>query len=265
MRKAVVVLTVALIGASSIASTSALAVDGAFKVEEYRLDKRHGDHGHEEEHQEDMTMAMEGSGMDHTAAGASLIQSESTSGAVQHSHEHTHDHGDKPHNHHHMPNPYDSIPDPLSQDINTFIPIPQLPKGAGGHSHGGHGEPKVDLNETLILRSKGPDPLSYIEWDFAYGMGTSETLLRFAIAAEKDGSSPVMGVSGNRYRTLLDERDESKRIEIASDIKNRVLESAQDPGRHRILLILHVVGCIISCFVLLPLGESNTFVLRLSC
>lgn len=256
MKTAVVVLSaVVLIGASSIASTSAIAIQSrqAFKVEDSTrpLAKRHGDHEHqveEEEVEEHHEMAMNSSDMVQNAVEASSKSVEITPGSVVHSHDH---HGDKIH--HHLPNPYDSIPDPLSQDENTFIPIPHLPKGSGGHSHGGHGEPKMDLNETIILRQKGPDPLSYIEWDFAYGLGHSDTLLRFATASQKDESNSVMGVSGNRYRTLVDEKDGLKRVEIASDIKSRV--SSQDPARHRSLLILHVAGCIISCFALLPLGK----------
>lgn len=256
MRRVVVVLTAALIGASSIASTSAVAIQaGTLKVDAdaFPLAKRHGDHEHEGEE-----MAMESSEMTHAMVLTAPVQSqiESHSHEMEHKHEHEHEHEHGHSGHKHELNPYDAVPDPLLQNEDTFIPVPQLPKGSGGHSHGGHGEPKLNLNESIILRSKGPDPLSYVEWDFAFGLGKSDALLRFSSFAEK-GASQMMGVSGKRWRTLLDEKNNSKRMDIASDIKSRVQENPEEPGRHRSLLLLHVVGCVISCFVLLPLGECS--------
>jgi acyl-CoA synthetase (AMP-forming)/AMP-acid ligase II len=234
----------ALWTASSIASTSALGIH-PYKVEgDALLLARHGDHEHSD-------VVMESSEMGHVAHDSSnaTFPSEVESLLKDHS----------SHHHAHMSSAYNAVPDP-SQVIDkaTFIPIPPRPKGAGGHSHGGHGEPKMDLNETVILRSKGPDPLSYIEWDFAYGIGTSDKLLLFASA--EDESSPMMGVGENRWRTLSDEQDGSVRMSIAADIKNRVERDSENPGRHRSLLLFHVVGCIVSCFVLLPLGECYELV-----
>lgn len=242
----VVAAATALWSASSIASTSALGIDldgvegndGAFLL------ARHGDH----EHSDMDDMPMEKAAAGHVAHNASPAPSYTS----------VDDHSS---HHQHTPSAYDAVPDPSRVlDKATFIAIPPRPKGAGGHSHGGHGDPMMDLNETLILRSKGPDPLSYLEWDFAYGIGTSDNLLRFASAENE--SSPVMGVGENRWRTLLDEPDGLVRMSIAADIKGRVKGNVQDPGRHRALLLLHVIGCIISCFVLLPLGECYIFARR---
>lgn len=159
------------------------------------------------------------------------------------------------HTHHHLHQAH--IPVPLLQDKNTFIPIPPPPSGGGGHSHGGHGaeSPKVELNETVIVQWRGPDPLSYLEWDFNYSIGKTEDLIRFSQAYKSSPRVRLMGVGDNRWRTLLDERDPSLRLSIASDILQRAQNDRRDPGRRRNLLLLHVVGCILSCFVLLPVGE----------
>lgn len=244
-----VVAIAALLAASSFASTSALAVGPAGRDYGVLEVKRHGD-------------ADENGFGIHSAAATSHgshPHSEPADDPAAAPNPHSHD-GHDGHDMHDMHDMhgasfYDVIPDPLLQTSATFIPVPALPVGAGGHSHGGHGaeEPKLELNETVIVRWKGPDPLSYIEWDFGYGVGKSDDLLRFS-QAYKQGAANVMGVSGERWRTLVNERDEETRMQVASDVLHRVQESHQDPGRHGALLILHVVGCILSCFVALPIG-----------
>ena len=256
----------ALLGASSsIASTSALVLEQAPKSNENHINtflrKRHGDDEHEEEQQQ-----LNGMPMDHMSPAPDKQQSTSTieleheqlhhqSKVMTNEEAHSHAHGS--HSHNEMESMHIYIPDPHFESKESFIPVPKLPKGAGGHSHGGHAEPKLDLNESVIVRGKGPDPLSYIEWDFAYGIGKSEDLLRFSQAYYQKEEN-VMGVGGDRWRTLLDERDRSMRLSIASDIRKRVEGNPEDPGRHRTLLILHVIGCIFSCFVLLPIGECQS-------
>ncbi|PWN37654.1 uncharacterized protein FA14DRAFT_107185, partial [Meira miltonrushii] len=131
-----------------------------------------------------------------------------------------------------------------------------LPHGAGGHNHGHGGEaPSMELNETTILRGKGPDPLSYIEWDFNYGIGKSDQLEWFTSAYhnEQEGEwKDLMGVAGGRYRHLVDEKDPKMRKSVIMDIQERVKANKEFVGRHGSLLILHVLGCIISCFIMLP-------------
>jgi hypothetical protein len=253
-----IVITV-LLSASQIASTSASVIQRsplvAITSSNSLLSERHGsDEGHEEMHGGSLTMEHLSPVATTTSSGIEQHQTGTSHSDNHHDMGHSHSHS-----HHDMESSssmYDVIPDPLFQSKDTFIPVPPLPIGAGGHSHGGHGaeEPKLELNETVIVRWKGPDPLSYIEWDFAYGMGRSEELLRFSKAYNEKEEENVMGVGGDRWRTLLDENDRSKRLSIASDILQRVQANNDDPGRHRILLLLHVIGCIISCFVLLPIG-----------
>lgn len=228
----VTVVLAALLTASSIASTSATVLE---RPDRGTLMARHGDHEHAE-------MAMESASSPTTSAES--VSSTPVQTHASHSHHDSHSHE------HHM----SMFPDPSAQTSETFLSIPSPPPGAGGHSHGGHGEPKLDLNESTIVSQKGPDPLSYIEWDFAYGIGRSDDLLRFSFASQ-NSEEQVMGVGGERWRTLVDEKESAVINSIASDIHQRVKENPEDPGRHRSLLILHVLGCIISCFILLPIGE----------
>lgn len=236
-------------GASSVATTTASVIVNERSTPQapVPLFARHGDPEYEKMTAMDMmssTFALVSPVL------SSAVQPQSTTQAGS---MHLHNHDSDSDSHKHSPNPYDGVADAHLQDIHSFISIPPRPVGSGSHYHGGRGEAKVDLNETAILRSKGPDPLSYVEWDFAYGIGTSDNLLRFSSAEQE--SLHVMGVGGGRWRTLLDEKDGSVRKSIALEIQQRVQNSAEDPGRHRTLLILHVIGCIVSCFVLLPLGE----------
>ncbi|UZJ55073.1 hypothetical protein CBS101457_004393 [Exobasidium rhododendri] len=244
-----------LLGASSIASTSALVLERAppsFSLHplELTLSKRHGDDEHEEVHHGMPVSQMPTPAkptQDEHHHDTNHLQSNNTSQTNKEEH----------HHHNHMDDMTVFIPDPLAQTKDTFLSVPKLPKGAGGHSHGGHAEPKLELNESVILRGKGPDPLSYIEWDFSYGIGKLPDLVRFSKAYSQlnDESSNIMGVGGGRWRTLVDEKEGAVRSSIASDIKHRVDSGSDDDvGRHRLLLISHVVGCIISCFILLPIA-----------
>lgn len=235
----VTVVLAALLTASSIASTSAIALERPNR--DTSLFTRHGDHEHAE------MASVEGT------TKSVIVGSESSSSIPLPTHSSHSHHG----NHSHEPQ-ISMYPDPLAQTSETFISIPPLPSGAGGHTHGGHGMPQLELNESSIVTGKGPDPLSYIEWDFAFGIGKTKDLLRFSSASQM-ADERVMGVGGERWRTLVDEKDGSMIKSIASDIHQRVKENPEDPGRHKSLLVLHVVGCIISCFVLLPIGEYLSF------
>lgn len=218
---------------TSIPSTSALSVAEVNQRSGviFGLEKRHGDHEEEEEEQEEDHHHMH----------------------MEHSHPEQATHPGHMHNHS-SPHPYDGIPEASKAGLEMFI-VPPLPHGAGGHNHGHGGEAaKVELNETVILRGKGPDPLSYIEWDFNYGIGKIEELERFTgVYNDQEGEwKDLMSVAGGRYRHLVDEKDAEKRKSIIMDIQERIKSNKEYVGRHSSLLILHVIGCIISCFFMLP-------------
>lgn len=260
--------------ASSIASTSALSLDKISLEHELQsiqlavydnrlaqsgLEKRHGDHeeGHVGQNMiHEMTeeiSATESNKVSQTnKEAAPLIDGHHLTSTLEEMHDMSdgHTHG---HQHLHLPHPYDGVP-AASVAGDLILTVPVLPKGAGGHSHGSHNEePKTDLNETAILRGKGPDPLSFIEWDFAYGIGKSDDLVRL-VNAYPENYTNIMGVFGNRWRTLVDEKDMEARKAMVSDIRDRIKQNHNNPGRHRTLMLLHVAGCILSCFILLPVA-----------
>lgn len=251
---------------TSIPSTSALTVPeiGVLSQRSEVIDakpslnawqRRHGDHEDQEEEGEhhlesQMSHIMQESHHDMNedthAHSHSDSDSDSTSTSTSSHGGHMHSHGG--------PHPYDAIPEASKAGLALFS-VPQLPHGAGGHNHGHGGEPpKMELNETVIVRGKGPDPLSYIEWDFNYGIGKSDQLKRFANAYNDQEAQwkDLMGVAGGRYRHLVDEKDSEMRKSVIMDIQSRVSANPDYVGRHRSLLILHVLGCILSCFILLP-------------
>ncbi|SNX86369.1 uncharacterized protein MEPE_05078 [Melanopsichium pennsylvanicum] len=169
----------------------------------------------------------------------------SSSSTHTHSHQHTNDgtmeKGTSP----------ASIPDASSAGP-SLLPLPVW-HHHGGHSHGGSGPVQEHLNETALFLSKGPDPLSYMEWDFGYGLGSSEQLKRFVSNVDVLNGRGMMGVVDGRWRKLFDENSSKQREEIANDIKSRLAEKEEEePRRHGILLVLHVVTAVLSCFVLLP-------------
>ena len=174
----------------------------------------------------------------------------------QHMEEHGHEHG---HGHAHDDmeatgaSPF-SIPDAevAGSDLRQ-LPVWHAHKGHG-HSHGS-GPVLEKLNETLLFRAHGPDPLSYIEWDFGYGLGSVANLRRFTADADVLSGKPKMGVVDGRWRKFLDEQDPEQRQAIAADIASRLpVTQGDQPSRHRGLLIIHVVTAVLSCFVLLPIA-----------
>lgn len=224
------------------------------------LFKRHGDHSDEEEEQKenDHFHSHQSASMVHhnmmESALASPENSQDSHGEVTtSSHEHDHDHA---HTHEHMQEAGTSpasVPDAAAAGPELRA-LPVWHHHAGhGHSHGS-GPAKEHLNETALFLSKGPDPLSYIEWDFGYSLGTAAQLRRFTSDFDVLSGEGMMGVVDGRWRKLFDEKDAEQRQAIAADIASRLPGKQGEPSRHRGLLILHVMTAIISCFVLLPMA-----------
>lgn len=194
--------------------------------------RRHGDHGHDEEeqHEEQHHSAQ------HDDHG-------SMAGMKSHAHAHTHTHPAPP-----------QVPS-LQEAGLAPLAIPLI--SGGGHSHVHSDVPaETHLNESKLLLAKGPEPLSYVEWDFGYGLGSLDSLRRFTSKSytDLDATSEygAMGALDTRYRRLLDEVDPEARQAITQDIASRVAD--EEPTRHTWLLVLHVLGAMVSCFVLLPLA-----------
>ncbi|CAO1626588.1 unnamed protein product [Parajaminaea phylloscopi] len=154
------------------------------------------------------------------------------------------------------------IPSPQEVGLApTKIPYFSRLHSSGGHQHVHSDAPALaHFNETKYLEAKGPEALSYIEWDLAYGAGSTDSLRRFASqdyssldAAAEEGA--MMLVDG-RFRRLSDGVDGADRRAVAEDILSRVgtTHDPLEPSRHKWLLILHVVSAVLSCFVLLPLA-----------
>ncbi len=242
------------------------------------LFKRHGDHGDEEEEEEEeghdmmahhdmapaasMPMSMEHEEVEshhhepeEEHEHANMHTSSSDEHGHEHEHEHEHEHGHS-HGHEDMqldgPSP-SSVPDASIAGIDLrTLPVWHT-HGGHGHSHGS-GPVKEKLNETLLFRSKGPDPLSYIEWDFGYGLGSEAQLRRFMTDADVLAGTEKMGVVDGRWRKLFDEKNAEQRQAIANDIASRLPGKEGEPSRHRGLLMLHIVSAVLSCFVLLPVA-----------
>lgn len=164
-----------------------------------------------------------------------------------------HSHSHSGHSHSHAPAP--NVPSLQEIGTSPFVTPYFVGAHTGGHSHGhSNAPPELELNETNLLMNKGPEPLSYLEWDFDYGMGTQEALTRFTSSeyqdAAKESEWGVMGVFGGRYRTLLDEKDPEQLKAVTQDIASRIPQ----PARHKWLMLFHIVGASLACFVLLPLS-----------
>lgn len=227
---------------------------------------RHGDHEHEHEAGEEeaeeapsvestttSVMTSIGTASSNQVPPLPSISSQATTTPHQHSHhQHQHEHQDisAPHI-------------PSEQELGaSATKIPFFPHvWQSGHQHVHSDAPaEMELNETKLLEWKGPEPLSYIEWDFGYGLGSAENLRRFASKtfAQLDFESDLgaMAYVDGRFRKLTDEKDPAARKAIAQDIFSRVGDEAEplQPSRHTWLLVLHVVLASFSCFGLLPLA-----------
>lgn len=109
---------------------------------------------------------------------------EHSSPSIGHLHQHQNQHSS------HHSHPLDAIPAASSIPDSTavFLPLPTF-KVKGGHSHShGNSAPKMQIDEQVIFRGKGPDPLSYKEWDWRVGLGKDE-ILRGFIKAEASRSA----------------------------------------------------------------------------
>lgn len=229
-----------------LSSTLQLALSARLAL----LFKRHGNHGDEEEQE---VAGHEHRVMDTPVQKVEVIQHDHHHDAnhrISHSHEHSHTLTDEM-------QPTAPSPDSVPDASITATDLRQLPvwhhHGGHGHSHGS-GPVRETLNETLLFRSKGPDPLSYIEWDFGYSLGTADQLRRFTSDADILAGKEKMGVVDGRWRKLFDETDPEQRSVIANDIASRLPLNHGEPSRHRDLLVLHVVTAMLSCFVLLPMA-----------
>ena len=126
-----------------------------------------------------------------------------------------------------------------------------------GHSHG-LTKPLEEFNETRLFSRKGPMALSYIEWDFATGMGNVSELHRFTSPeAEKlmhnNTRRAVIGSVHNRWRTLADQHAPKTWLPLLYDIRSRIGNGKQEPGRHPGTFFAYGALVIFSGFVLLPL------------
>ncbi|CEH18259.1 hypothetical protein CBOM_04672 [Ceraceosorus bombacis] len=160
------------------------------------------------------------------------------------------------HHHTHLPSAIDMVPS-AEMAGSTLIEIPERPHITGhAHAHGHGGPTQLSLNETTLFRSHGPDPLSYMEWDFSWGLGRTSELARFTNEGMRghnvSSEAHLMGVSEGRWRTLVDADNLVERRAIEQDIRNRLGQAAQEPSRHKTLLLLHVATSILACIFLLP-------------
>lgn len=125
--------------------------------------------------------------------------------------------------------------------------------------HGGHAAPMEEFNETALFVRKGPVPLSYIEWDFAAGVGRLRELRRFAsyqadqIAAQWP-DRVVMGASGGYWRSLDDQDYPAGRTALREDVRARIGgdQGDQEPARHASLAVLCAAQYLLAVYVLLP-------------
>ncbi|WFD31898.1 hypothetical protein MSPP1_002939 [Malassezia sp. CBS 17886] len=126
-----------------------------------------------------------------------------------------------------------------------------------GHNHGTQNvDPVRELNETRVFEAKGPVPLSYVEWDYAAGLGQTTELRRFTGAsahkvAETWPSRAVIGASGGYWRTLADIHYRAAWDALREDIRARAQDT--EPTRYATLFATTAALFLLACFVLLPL------------
>lgn len=251
----------AIAASSKPSSSSSLSARRSITASS-NLFARHGDHSHKDKDTDDHLATSQ---MQHTSSALSeslpVVSSLSISTSEQTHDGSIHDHGHAAYQHSHEHTEQPHIP--TLQEIGLApIKIPYFPHmQSSGHQHVHSDAPaELELNETKLLEEKGPEPLSYVEWDFRYGLGSLENLRRFASktfsALDAQSSLGVMAIVDGRFRKLSDEIDSQARKRIADDILSRVgtAQDAREPPRHAWLLVLHVVSAILSCFLLLPLA-----------
>ncbi|WFD28248.1 hypothetical protein MNAN1_003255 [Malassezia nana] len=125
------------------------------------------------------------------------------------------------------------------------------------HAHGTE-KPMAVFNETRLFLRKGAVPLSYIEWDFATGLGRLSELRRFvsedaAKVQQMWPKRPVIGASGGYWRTLGDIDYPVAWNTLRDDVKWRLHGGTEEPSRQLGLLVTTVVLFVVACFLLLPL------------
>ena len=199
------------------------------------LQARHGDHGHEAQHEKVESMQ-------HAAP-------TTTAAAAQHKH----------FNAHNLMTP--TTGKPVQAAAGKLIPVPATKiDGGGHHHHSGHAPVLTQLNETALFHANGPTPLSYFEWDFAVGAARDVQLLRFIQNLTVGEETVWMGQVDGVWRILFDQKSQAKRQELEKELRSYIGSDGR-AKRHGTLMILHIVGHIISCFVMLPIGE----LMRTSC
>ncbi|CAO1623106.1 unnamed protein product [Jaminaea pallidilutea] len=225
------------------------------------LTRRHGDHAEAETSQDGLHDAMEATASPSSAqpshdvsdamhsplAGSSAAQSAALEHQHSHGNEHKHEHG--------------HVDTEAAQTMTMVAAVPDLGHGhGGGHSHAHSNAPVLThLNESKLLASKGPEPLSYMEWDWAYGIGHEDVLRLFThsnfTSVDQTSETGAMARVGGRHRKLFDEPDAVQRKRLTDDIQSRV-GTSQKPlvaNRYATLITLHIIGAVLSCFILLPL------------
>ncbi|KAE8250024.1 hypothetical protein A4X13_0g4977 [Tilletia indica] len=229
------------------------------------ISARHGNHGHEDEEEEMEEHKQHAPSQEHSAESSAPISqpnapSEHTHSNI-HGHSHSHERPSQPaqstsysnFTHDHAPFiAAEDLPDPWTAGP-LLRPIPPPPPGQwGGHHHHGNAPALTEFNETALFYSKGAAPLSYVEWDMNWGPARTNELRRFVAAGEGESDGqPLMGAVDGRWRKLFDERDPARRASLNKAMKKMV--EKEEPARHGRLMAAHVAGCIIACFVLLPL------------
>lgn len=229
------------------------------------LTQRHGDHAEAETSHNGLHDAVEATASLSSAQSShdvsdtmhSPLAASSTPQGAGLEHQHSHGHGHEyEHEHEH-----EHVDTETAQSMTMVTVVPDLGHGqGGGHSHAHSNAPVLThLNESKLLTSKGPEPLSYMEWDWAYGIGHEDVLRLFThsnfTSVDQTSETGAMARVGGRHRKLFDEPDAVQRQRLTDDIQSRV-GTSQKPlvaNRHTTLITLHIIGTVLSCFILLPL------------
>lgn len=153
----------------------------------------------------------------------------------------------------------DQIDHPIGADVAGWglYPSPRI-NHTNLHAHAHGTDPIMEnLNETRLFIRKGAVPLSYVEWDFASGLGRLSELRRFvSVDAERIQAMwpnrSVIGASGGYWRTLGDIDYNVTWNALRDDIKWRTSDGVSEPARQKGLAIFSATLFIVACFILLP-------------
>ena len=154
----------------------------------------------------------------------------------------------------------DQIDKPMGADVAGWglYPSPRI-NHTNLHAHAHGTDPIMEnLNETRLFIRKGAVPLSYVEWDFASGLGRLSELRRFvSVDAERIQAMwpnrSVIGASGGYWRTLGDIDYNVTWNTLRDDIKWRTSDGVSEPARQKGMAIFSATLFIVACFILLPM------------